>query len=289
MICGIGLGLALTTALAAICQHFGRKRALATGLALEGFPLGGLLFSSLFKHLVNETHLGFKNAMVVIGLVILSLSCIAPLFIHTRVTNGRRSLILWDIFRNPAFILTVIGNFLIQIVLMAPLAFLPTFAAEMGYDKDIGFPVLAIMYICLCGSLIVGGPIADICGQYNTASAFAIITAIVIFCWARVSSATDLLFFVVFYAVVSGILYTSISVAGSRIARDVSEIGMFVGLTNALAGCSSLIGSPVTGAIVDASGGKFTSAIVFNGICMLLGAFTILAARFVYAGSIPIA
>lgn len=71
---GFGAGTVLVAANVLVSQYFDRYRGVACGIAHAASPVASMIFPSLFDFV--KTHYGFRYAMLVIGVILMS---IAPL------------------------------------------------------------------------------------------------------------------------------------------------------------------------------------------------------------------
>ena len=60
------------------------------------------------------------------------------------------------------------------------------------------------------------------------------------------------------------------------LVRDVTKLGTRLGMVYALCGVATLAGPPIMGAIVDASGGAYTWALLWSGLLLLVGGVLVL-------------
>ena len=59
--------------------------------------------------------------------------------------------------------------------------------------------------------------------------------------------------------------------------KDISKLGTWVGMVFALCGIATLVGPPIMGAIVDASGGRYIWGQVWAGLVIVSGAMLVLS------------
>lgn len=87
---GLGMGIIFLPSAAILSQYFLRHRALVLGLASAGSPVAGILFPIIFSNL--EPRIGFGWTTRIMAFIILALSVVPIVFMHTRLppTRGRK-------------------------------------------------------------------------------------------------------------------------------------------------------------------------------------------------------
>lgn len=114
--------------------------------------------------------------------------------------------------------------------------------------------------------------LSDKVGPLNIQSPFAIISGVIAFSWLAVSDLSGLLAVCILYAVASGAFLAMPPAAVASLTPDLSRFGARMGVTLAFMSLGSLVGNPVSGAIIQSrdNGGYYAGAKLWAG-CMLCG------------------
>lgn len=114
--------------------------------------------------------------------------------------------------------------------------------------------------------------LSDKTGPLNLQAPFAAIAAILAFSWLAVSDLAGLLVVSMLYATASGAFLALPPAAVASLTPDLSRFGARMGVILAFMSLGSLVGNPVSGAIIQSrdNGAYYTGAMLWAG-CMLLG------------------
>lgn len=167
---GIGTSMVFNPAIAAIGHYFYRRRGEATGIATTGGSFGGIAFPLILEALFPKIGFAWATRVVVLlCLLTLGAGCI---LIRSRLPSkpASKENILPDIriFRDPIFMLTTAGVFLIEWGLFVPITYISSYALAQGYSTSFSYQILAILN---AGSILgrwLPGYIADFIGRFNT-------------------------------------------------------------------------------------------------------------------------
>lgn len=86
---GLASSMLLTPALASIGHFFNRRRAFATGLAMTGSSIGGVIFPLVFRAAYPK--FGFAWACRILAFIILTLLILANVFLRSRLPRSKPS------------------------------------------------------------------------------------------------------------------------------------------------------------------------------------------------------
>jgi len=177
------------------------------------------------------------------------------------------------ILRQPAFLMTVIGCFLIEWALFVPLTYITSYAIEAGHTEAFSYQILPI----LCAGSIFGrwlpGLYSDKIGRFNCSLLMIVLTVICVFgIWLPFGSnkAGLVIFAVVFgFATGSNISLTPVCVGQLCETKD---YGRYYATCYTIVSFGCLTGVPIAGEILERCGGEYWGLILFTGICYV-GAF----------------
>ncbi|KND88053.1 putative transporter MCH4 [Tolypocladium ophioglossoides CBS 100239] len=268
---GFGTSLLFTPCIAAVGHWFRRRRGFATGMAATAGGIGGIVFPLMLTALFDRV--GYGWATRVLALVCLVCGLMGILLVRARLPPAQDATARPDlrIFRQVPFTLTTIGIFLLEYSLFIPLAYISTYALHQGFSQAFAFNLLPIMN---AGS-VVGRALpcyySDVVGPFNTCLVSVLLSLVACLCvWLPLGhTAAGIVVFSVLFGAASG---TSIAIAPVCIGRmcKTQNYGRYYATTYTVVSFACLIGIPIGGAIVQASGGSYTGLIICTG-CIYVG------------------
>jgi nitrate/nitrite transporter NarK len=211
---GLGISLLLTPALASIGHFFNRRRGFATGIAMTGPSVGGVIFPLVFR--AAYPRYGFAWACRIIAFIILFLLAIANIFLRSRLPRSKPKFrdILPDfkIFLDGDGSLSICtaGLFCMEFGLFIPIAYITSFCVANGLDPSFSYQILAILNAASFVGRAVPGLISDKLGRYNTNATMLASCAVVnLAVWLPMSliemSQSTLKALTIFYVILFGI------------------------------------------------------------------------------------
>jgi predicted MFS family arabinose efflux permease len=147
----------------------------------------------------------------------------------------------------------------------------------MSYTESLNL-VLVLNGVGILGSLIPSY-LADRFGILNVFTAMVVLSSLSIYTWIAVSSVTGLYVWVVFYSLFFGGIQSLSPAALSSLTSDLRKQGTRMGINFGVLSFGALIGTPVAGALVSASGGSYVGAQAFGASCLAAGAVFFVVAR----------
>ncbi|KAK2074465.1 hypothetical protein P8C59_008672 [Phyllachora maydis] len=280
----IGVACTFQPSLNCIMGWFGKNRGKAYGLMATGSSLGGIVFPIMVDRLIHEV--GFGWAMRVSGFLILFLLAIANLTVRARHAPRPGSLTQEQMvtpFREPGFVLLMLGMSLLTFGIYVPINYLPSQAIEAGIDKELAQYLIAILNAGSLFGRLMAGFVSDALGKYNTFVASCYVTAILTLAfWIPAATQSAVIAFAVLYGFFSG---AYVSLIGALVAQvsPLPEIGFRTGLIFLVLSVPGLVTNPIAGAIFLHCGG-WTAVKVYTGVFITAGTTIILAARVAWAG-----
>jgi MFS family permease len=202
---GLGTCLILTPAVASVGHWFFIRRAYATGVATTGGSIGGIIFPLLIQAITPKV--GFEWSIRVVAFICLLLLLTGNCLVRARLeaiqpafTKGEQSqgsvssaessvitivnavvepaekkkspfdAVKIDInaFRDPRFLLTTVGVFLIEWALFVPLTYITSYSLHYGLPFNFSYQLLAILNAGSVFGRWLPGFIADRIGRFNT-------------------------------------------------------------------------------------------------------------------------
>ncbi|WP_250556321.1 MFS transporter [Pseudonocardia lacus] len=275
---GLGVGIAVACGyvpmVAVVSGWFDRRRALAVGIAVAGIGVGTLAGSPLAAALIAEH--GWRRAHVLLG-VGAALLLVVVAFAVRRPPQpvGEPPRALREVARTREFRAMYAATLLGSVALFVPLVFLPTAAAAAGAGPVAAAALIGVIGVASVAGRLVIGALADRVGRVRTFRACFAVLGASFAIWLLAPSWPWLLVF----AVVLGTGYGGwIALQPTVLAElfGVRGIGALVGLVYTAAGVGALIGPPLAGVVVDATGG-FGWAVAGAGVFGLAAYAALLA------------
>ena len=265
---------------------FRRRRGLATGIAASGGGLGGIIFPLMLTSLFDR--IGFGWAMRVLALICLFEGIVGIVLVRSRLPPAQNATAHPDfrIFKQVPYTLTCIGIFLLEFSLFIPLAYVSTYAQHKGFSESFAFHLLPIMNAGSVVGRILPGYYADVVGPFNVCIFSVLVSLVACLCvWLPLGqTAAGVIVFSVLFGFSSG---TSIAIAPVCIGRmcRTSHYGRYYATTYMVVSFACLIGIPIGGNIVGASGGDYGNLIIFTGSIFVGSAVFMLAAKVAQLGA----
>ncbi|KAF2473027.1 MFS general substrate transporter [Lindgomyces ingoldianus] len=280
---GIGCGALFVPSVAILSTYFSTKVATAVGIAAAGSSLGGVIYPIVFHKLLPQ--IGFGWTTRVIGFIILGTMVIPNACMRVRVLPAKkRSLLDLAAFKLLPYTFHCLGFFLGFVGLYMPFFYSQVYAIEQHIvSPDLAFYLLAVMNSTSVFGRIIPNWLADKVGPYNVVIPCTLVSGILCFCFITADTSAGLIVLIGFYGFFSGTFVSlppTIIVHLSLDARH--KIGTRLGQSFACIALGLLIGTPIGGAILDASG--YNAVWVFGGTMLLGGAVVLTLSRGFYKG-----
>lgn len=203
---GTGTALIFVPAVAAIGHFFQVGRGNATGIAVTGGSIGGIIFPLTLERLFPK--IGFAWSTRAIALVCLILLILGNILIRSRLPPKPGGSVLPDfrIFRNVPFSLTTAGVLFIEWGLFVPLSYISSYALAHGFSTTFSYQIVAIINAGSFFGRWLPGYIADRIGRFNTMILTVILCLVATFgLWLPAANSTTLLVvYSVFFGLGSG-------------------------------------------------------------------------------------
>ncbi|PNS18486.1 Riboflavin transporter MCH5 [Sphaceloma murrayae] len=286
---GVGTSLMFTPSISSIGHWFMVRRGLATGIAICGGGLGGVIYPLMLQRLFTTT--SFAWATRAMGFTFILLFAIANLFIRSRLPPKPGSSVLPSprVFRSLPFTLTTVGTFFQEWGLFTPITYLTSYALHSkSMSTPLAYQLIAIFNAFSVLGRWLPGLIADHVGRYNTmilALLLCALSSLALWLPASILTAST---------IASPVLVRNLTIAfaalmglgsGSNLSLtpvcvgqlcDTNEYGRYYASCYTVVSFATLTGIPIAGSLVRAAGDEYWAVVVFTGICYFVsfGAFT---------------
>lgn len=201
---GIGCGCLFVPGVAILSTYFSTKIATAMGLAASGSSLGGVIYPIIFHRL--QPTIGFPWATRVIGFIALFGLAISNSVLRVRtIPDSRRKFLDLPAFKEPAYALFVLGNFLGFMGLYVVFFYVQTYAIQTNIaSEDMGFYLLSVLNAGSVFGRIIPNFIADRTGPINMIVPCALISGILALCLIAAHSLAPVIVICALYGFFSG-------------------------------------------------------------------------------------
>ncbi|GAA5823875.1 hypothetical protein JCM3770_000200 [Rhodotorula araucariae] len=276
VVMGLALGSFFAPCLSILGTYFRRRRAFVVGVAASGTAVGASIFPVLLGQLFDKK--GFAWAIRAAGFLMLGLLVVANLVIrprkltsHVPPASARPSsaqvplgTVLGKIIRQPSAWLVYCGVFGIYVSCFIPLFYVVSFAKTFADNDAVATYSLSIINAVAFFSRIGSGLVADRLGIFNTAVPLGALVAALTFAMMGATSTASLSVWLVLFGFAQGGWISISASCFMSLADDASEIGLRSGLGFLFVALATLIGSPIAGALLAATGGSYVAALCFG-------------------------
>ncbi|KFZ10085.1 hypothetical protein V502_08323 [Pseudogymnoascus sp. VKM F-4520 (FW-2644)] len=243
---GVSSAALITVSQGVISHWFKKRRGQASGLAMLGSALGGIMFPLILKPLLEKS--SWTWAMRILGLIVLL--CLIPgnLFCRSRLLATSTSAVVnARCYLDSTFNWLIISAFGFELLLITGLGLIPTYAADAGYGKRAGFYLIMTMNIGSTFGRVLPSWFSDKVGRFNMLLLMGVCTlASMLFIWLPfgLNSLVALYIFVVLYGFGTG-SFVSLSMACvGQICRG-SDFARWIGAMDSVVSIATLVSIPI--------------------------------------------
>jgi predicted MFS family arabinose efflux permease len=199
---------------------------------------------------------------------------------------ARRKIIDVTAFRSAPFMLFCIGGFLAFQGLFIPFFYMQFYAISKHItSENLAFYLLSILNAASVFGRIFPNIIADRLGPMNIVLTCALLTGILVFCLISIHNVGGMVVFTLFFGFFSGSFVSLPPTVIVHLTPDRRFIGTRLGMYFSMVAIGTLIGAPIGGAILKASG--FTALWIYGGTLVTVGGLFIFATRVAHKGWDP--
>ncbi|KAF8183031.1 major facilitator superfamily domain-containing protein, partial [Mycena galopus ATCC 62051] len=249
---GFGLGCTYLPSASIVSHHFAKRRGLASGIVFSGGAVGSAVFSfSEQLHLLPRIGFGQSvraTAYVVLGCVVAGNIMMKTRFRAHGKQAGAGGSRIWGFLTDAPYMLAVLGLSLANVGNFFPLTYIQLYAEQHSVRNSVSF--YSITSINAAGVLgrIAGNYFGDVYGPVNVQTLFTTFTGAMMWAVFGIHNSWSLLLVSVLFGIFSGAALSFLCLLS--FARNRGEIGARTGLAFVFIGISSLISTPLQGAIL---------------------------------------
>jgi predicted MFS family arabinose efflux permease len=197
--------------------------------------------------------------------------------------DQKRPLVDWSAFKQVEFVVFNLGMLIGFLGLYSLFFFVQSYAISKNImDRDLAFYLLSMLNATSALGRTLPSILADIIGPLNCLIPAAAISGVLIICLIAVSSSAALIALVLLFGFFSGTFVSLPPTVVLYMTKNRGLLGTRLGMCFATVGVGMLIGPPIEGAVLDASG--FTAVWIFGGVVTLAGVALLTASRLAFKG-----
>ncbi|KIW04944.1 uncharacterized protein PV09_04109 [Verruconis gallopava] len=265
---GLGQGCLFAPSMIIIGTYFTTRRPIASGLSAAGGGLASVVFTAIFRPLVQSV--GFGWTLRIFAFVCLAFLTIAVTVLKQRVTPKKpRKLLDLTALKEADYMCFNAGMFLVFVGGYIPYYYMPAFAQEKIHtSEDLAYHMLPVIAAGSTIGRILPNFAMQRFGVFNVACFCILMCGMLQFSWGSINNVGGMATFSLFYGFFSGLLASVPAVAIAQLSPHVGLIGTRLGMGLQVGAVGFLIGNPIGGAILNGRS-SFDGIQAFGGGCLL--------------------
>ncbi|RPD54175.1 MFS general substrate transporter [Lentinus tigrinus ALCF2SS1-7] len=271
---GLGAGMLYLPSISIVSHYFHRRRTLAMTMVSSGSSIGAVVHPIMLNNLLSNPSIGFAVAARANAGLISGLLLIACLLMRSRIAPSAKAVHLWTMAKrfgkDRPYVFAALGMSLFIVGFYFPLFYLQLDAVRHGVDETFAFYALVILNACSFFGRLAPGFVVHKVSAGKIVVVFTFICAATIFGMIGLSSIGSVVVIAVIYGLASGVYITMLAPFIATLTDDLSELGARLGLAFFGCGIGSLVGTPISGALLTSDYTWWRPA-VFSGIMAFAG------------------
>ncbi|KAJ5088683.1 hypothetical protein N7456_012299 [Penicillium angulare] len=272
---GLGTSLCFMVVSVTPAQYFKNKRGVANGIVYAGGGLGGTVISFILNSLLESV--GIAWTFRIMGFLIIATGLPAAFLIKERAPIRPTKMLEWSLFRDVRFTLLWLTGAIGTFPLFVPAFFLPLYTNSLGLSSSAGAGLVAAWNFSSAIGRLSCGFACDKLGSLNTLFLSLLLSALSLFVlWPISNSIGPLIAFVIINGSANGGFFSTMPTVVGNVfgsARVSVAVGMIV--SGWLGGY--LMGAPIAGYILNASGGESSGAGAYRPAIFYAGSMATVA------------
>ncbi|PBK89520.1 MFS general substrate transporter [Armillaria gallica] len=269
---GVGSGFAFIPAVCIPSQWFTKHRGLATGIAASGYGIGGLLLSPLTQRLIDL--MGFRWALRITGLMTLVALGVADIFLLPRASAKPATKVDKTLMMDKVFLFLCSIGLLSGPGFYVPIFYVPDYAVnKLERSAQDGANAAALISAFSAAGRVLVGIVGDRLGHLPILSLCQCMGGIAqMAIWPFAGSLSGLMAFSSIYGFFTG-GYVSLYPVVAADLYGVEGLASITGIMFSSFVPGTLLGPPVSGAILDAHTNPLTGKINFLPVQLFGGSW----------------
>lgn len=274
---GLGSGCLFIPSVGIVSTYFSTRKALATGLAVSGSSIAGVIYPIVFSRL--QPQIGFPWATRVIAFIMLATLSVPISVYRVRVLPPeRRRLLDLAAFKEVPFATFNGLVFFTTIGLYIPYFYVTSYSTSEGImSSHLAFYLVPILSAGSAAGRIIPNFLADKTGPLNMLIVCTSAAAVMAYCWIAIHNTPGIIVFCVIYGFFSGTFVSLQPTAIVTLSPSLSIFGTRMGMSTCFSGLGILVGNPVAGAIVGR--GSYLGMMLFTAVSLAIGSSFAVVAR----------
>ncbi|KAK7056369.1 hypothetical protein VNI00_002923 [Paramarasmius palmivorus] len=271
---GLGGGLTYVPSVAITSQYFSKRRALAMTIIASGASIGAIIHPLMLNNTLGK--LGFGNSVRASAGLVAGLLLVSCCVMRTRVAGtqqqatGSATVLLKSIATDWAYVAATLGLMIFSIGFYFPQFYLQLDASTHNLNETFSFYSLVILNFSSALGRVIPGFFANQLGVGNMITAATAFSSAVIFGMIGLSTVASVVLIAIFYGFFAGTFVALMGPLMVLLSKDLSEIGIRMGVAFFFSGIGGLIGTPIGGALLTENFIWWRPA-VFSGITSIVG------------------
>ncbi|KAK6866411.1 MFS transporter [Apiospora arundinis] len=312
LLLGLSASLVFCPPLGVVLRHMPHRRGLAMGLTIGGSSIGGIVWPIMLQRLLNHDNVSFGWTIRAVAFTMIPLLAFACLIIVEPVapelasvakptaqsdteaapgsaeqlpgtatdesTEKHKEPNNRGFLKKPTYMLLCLGLALAYLGLFTPLFYISSYAIAQGQASSTAFYLLSAVNAASFFGRVAPGHLADISGHYNLLTIFTLLSGLIGFTWTKATSLAGLVIWGLAYGFTSGAVMSLQGACAGKMAPPQFQ-GLAVGCLMGCLSIAALIGTPISGQILDHSG--YLALSMWTGATLIAGGVAIGLARFI--------
>ncbi|ORX70101.1 MFS general substrate transporter [Linderina pennispora] len=281
---GLGSALILSPSMSIVAQWHVKHRILATGIAVSGCGLGGMVLTGAAQIMMGN--IGYRWSLRVLGLLVASVSGSMSLIYKRRVSASRNSntKLLYSLCKDVRFLCISSAVTLVNMGGYEPTLYVPTAVAMGGGSRATSSDIVLMLNAGIAAGCILSSPLSAVLGPLTANMLSNIISFVLIFVFLQ--GVKTIAGYFVFSAMFGALSSIYLAINTDILAKEFGThvIATSAGLSMACCGIGVLIGIPVQGTLYetyDRPLNRFTAVTAWAGACFALASVCYTALRII--------
>ncbi|KAM5545602.1 hypothetical protein V8D89_000640 [Ganoderma adspersum] len=281
-----GFGMGITSGVffnigSMVLTHWFKKRlGLALAIVYSGTSVFGCIVSILMKFLLQR--MSFQWATRILGFITLGLLVLTTLTAVQRLPGTRDLGPLFNLaeFKKPVYSFYVLSLVINNLALNSSWTYITVSAVDAGVDANFSYDLVTIVNAVATVGQLGGGLLADRYEPLDVLICSTLLAAAVNFAWPFATNVATLAVVAILIGLSTGGVYASMVQPFERMGPLV-DVGLRIGMGFTLITAGMVAGSPLSGAIFDATGSYKNMGYYGGSILVLSAALMVVTKHFV--------